>query len=359
MISIVVGAQYGGEGKGKVAAYLAMKNRPHCTLRCGGPNSSHTVVWKGRTFRLRMMPAAAVVNPKIEVCFGAGTLIHIPTLKQEARDIGYQGVLRIDNQAGIITEDIIREQREDPRYALIGSTMTGTGYASARRCLRKLKLAREFAELSGSLVNISELLQEKIAKGKHILVEGHQGYGLSNYHGDYPYTSSRDSTASSMLAEIGLGPIQKAMKVILVAKMFPTRNHPGKLDDEITTAEADALRIVEFGGGSWGVKDQRRRVGLLDFDIIKRAVVANSATEIALTGVDHYLRTFAVPQDGGAHLIQTIRDLERETGIIVQYLSGGSDTACMQEIHDLGESSSDRQLSRTLIDRYSDQGGTL
>jgi adenylosuccinate synthase len=355
MITIVVGAQYGGEGKGKIAAYLALNEKPECAIRCGGPNSSHTVVWKGKTVRLRMMPTAAVINPKIEVCFGAGALIHITTLLQECQQIGFLGDLRIDPQAGIVTEEVIKEQRQDPRYAAIGSTMTGTGYASAKRCLRSLMVARECTDLSNYLADVSILIGEKLSKNKRILVEGHQGFGLSNYHGDYPYTSSRDSTSSSMLAEIGIGPIQKDMKVVLVAKMFPTRNHAGKLEEELTPAQVNALEIFEFGGGSWGIKDRRRRVGLLAFEIIKRAVGANSATEIAITGVDNFLRAFSKSKDGIAHFIQTTKDLERTTGAPVRYLSWGPDTTSTLDLRNTADVARIRELKTdpgAVIDEY-------
>ena len=226
MITIVVGAQFGGEGKGKIAAYLAYRDRPNVACRCGGPNSSHTVVWKGKQYRLRMLPTAAVINPKIDVYFGAGTFVHPPTLFSEMAEIKFQGRLVIDPRAGVITEDIIRAQRRDPRYSTIGSTLTGTGYASALRCLRSLKLAKDSPEISQSSVQLSDVsfaVSDVLKNRGSVLVEGHQGFGLSNYHGDYPYTSSRDSTASSMLAEIGLGPRQDNMRIVLATKIFPTR----------------------------------------------------------------------------------------------------------------------------------------
>jgi adenylosuccinate synthase len=332
MITIVVGAQFGGEGKGKVAAYLASKHRPDCTCRCGGPNSSHTVVWNGRTFRLRMMPAAAVVNPHVDVCFGAGTLLHLPTLFEEIKEIGFDTQhLFIDPQAGIVTEDIISAQRNDDRYKVIGSTLTGTGYASAIRCMRGLDLASGFPETSSYLADVSAKLTRIVNQGGSILIEGHQGFGLSNYHGDYPYTSSRDSTAASMLAEVGLGPIQRDMEVALVAKLFPTRNHAGYLDAEMALKDADALGIFEFGGGSWNIKDRRRRVGLLDFDIIRRAAIANSASYIVLTGYDYFQKAFANADDSVAEFQKIRTGIESAASAHIRYLSHGPETMDMLE----------------------------
>lgn len=329
MITIVVGGQYGGEGKGKVSAYIASSETVHVACRCGGPNSSHTVLWQGKTFRLRMMPTAAVVNPKVDVFFGAGTLIHIPTLLRERDEIGHRGELVIDRRAGIITEEIVQNQRKDERYNAIGSTLTGTGYATAMRSLRTLKLAAEFSDIREFVNDLAPFLQKAVQTDKHILLEGHQGYGLSNYHGDYPYVSSRDSTAGSMLAEVGLGPRFKNLRVVLAAKMFPTRNHQGNLNDEMSAEDADLIGITEYGGGSWGIPDVRRRVGYIDLPFLSRSAFANGATEIALTGVDYFARSLAnetsassIPGD----LEKVIAMVKQQTRTPVRYLSTGPET---------------------------------
>lgn len=288
MITLVVGAQYGGEGKGKISAFLAWRHRFDVACRCGGPNSSHTVVHNGREFRLRMMPAAAVIRRDIDVYFGAGTLIHWPTLEAEMAETDFKGRLLIDPNAGVVTQEIVDEQRQDDRYGAIGSTLTGTGYAASLRSLRKLELAKDFSELKEyTHSSVSTQLRSDILEKRSVLVEGHQGYGLSNYHGDYPFTSSRDSTASEMLSELGLGPNQEKMRIVLATKIFPTRNHAGHLGDELCEADADALGIKEYGGGAWGIPNRRRRVSTFDTDLVVRAAFANSATEIALTGADY------------------------------------------------------------------------
>ena len=330
MITIVVGAQYGGEGKGKVAAYIAFKEKPQIACRCGGPNSSHTVRFDGRVFKLRMMPTAAVVDPGVTVVFGAGSLIHIRTLLDEAALIGFKGRLCISPQAGIVTDEIVERQRQDQRYEHIGSTLTGTGYASAERSLRRLLLARDFKELTPYLVDTEMLLWEATSAGSDILIEGHQGYGLSNYHGDYPFVSSRDSTAAGMLSELGLGPIQKNLRVVLAVKMFPTRNHNGQLGEEVSEEEAGKLGIFEFGGGSWGIDNRRRRVALFDHQIVARAAKANSATEIAITGADYFQKSVANTtklDPDNIELREFIRFVRDMTATEIRYVSTGADTA--------------------------------
>lgn len=288
MITIVVGAQYGGEGKGKISALLAKESRFDIVCRTGGVNSSHTVQISGRTYRLRMLPTSSVVDNTAHIVFGAGSLIHIKTLLEEIKLTGFPvDRIFVDPRAGIVTEECVDRQRADHRYSQIGSTLTGTGYASAERCMRRLPLAREFPEMRNFMLDTVALLYKSAQHRKRILLEGHQGAGLSNYHGDYPYVSSRDCTAAALLSEVGLPP-SGSVQTVLVVKLFPTRNHNGDLPNELTAQEACALGINEHGGGSWGIEDRRRRVGRLNYDDIRRAVLLNGPRWIALTGLDYF-----------------------------------------------------------------------
>src|SRR5688572_21131628 len=115
MITMVVGAQYGGEGKGKVCAYLASRARYRVACRCGGVNSSHTVVdAKGHTIKLRMIPAAAVIDSNVEIVYGAGALIHVHTLLSEISELNIDPKrVKIDPRAGVVTAALIERQRRD------------------------------------------------------------------------------------------------------------------------------------------------------------------------------------------------------------------------------------------------------
>lgn len=333
MITIVVGGQFGGEGKGKITALLSRLNSYDVVCRTGGVNSSHTVVDGSRKFKLRMIPAASVYNSDADIYYGAGSLIHLATLQSEIAALSIDPVrVHIDPNAGIVTDECVNAQRADRRYDKIGSTMTGTGYATARRAMRTLPLAREFrAELSAAGYNISDvvrLLHEHRVVGRDILIEGHQGTGLSNYHGDYPYTSSRDASASALLSEIGLA-WSTDIEVVLAIKAFPTRNHAGKLADELDPETVKRLGIVEFGGGSWGIEDNRRRVGMIDLDLVKRSVVINNPKYIALTGVD-YLEKYSEIKyskfEYADNILSLISSIESHTETKVALTSNGADT---------------------------------
>lgn len=351
MLTIIVGAQYGGEGKGKVCAYLAKRNQYGAVSRCGGVNSSHTIVEGGRSYRLRLLPAAAAVGHPAHILFGAGTLLHVPTLFQEIDQLGVNPrTIMIDPQAGVITEECVQAQRQDERYAELGSTLTGTGYASARRCVRALPVAREFPELQPMLGRVSNMLLTVLDRRRdnNVLVEGHQAYGLSNYHGDYPYTSSRDCTAAALLSELGIGPAASELRIVLVVKCFPTRNHGGHLEHEMSVDDADKLDIREFGGGSWGIEDNRRRVGVVDFDLIARAARANSATEIAVTGADYLDRSLRGASEATAltkQVLDFIDTVEKAAHARVTMVSTGPETDSMIDL------SSFRQVNkRTSVD---------
>lgn len=332
MLTLVVGGQYGGEGKGKVCAFLGRDLQYDYVCRTGGVNSSHTVVDRGRKWRLRMMPASCVVSRSPTVLFGAGSLLHLPTLFEEAALLGYDlSKIVIDPHAGVITEDIIERQRSDPRYAHIGSTLTGTGYATAARAMRELPLAMSIPSLRPHLQDVADILDGALRNRNSVLVEGHQGMGLSNYHGDYPFTSSRDCTSSALLSEIGVGP-RAPLRIILAIKLFPTRNHAGALPNEMPEHEANSLGVYEFGGGSWNIADRRRRVGIFDIREVRRAVRLNSATCIALTGFDYlhpHLKDCSsleeLPVDVRDHL-DSLSDL---FGAPIAFVSTGPETNSM------------------------------
>ncbi|MEQ8964873.1 MAG: adenylosuccinate synthetase [Azospirillaceae bacterium] len=329
MITIVVGGQYGGEGKGKVCAFLARNENFEIVCRCGGINSSHTIVQNDRAYRFRMLPTA-VSEARPKIVFGPGSLLHIPTLLKEMSDWNvHKDDVLIDPLAGIVSEECIKAQRQDSRYQTIGSTLTGTGYATAERAKRRLKLARDYQEISAMLGCTRNFLYRAAEQNKRILLEGHQGALLSNYHGDYPFTSSRDSTAAAMLSEVGLG-LRWKYDVVLVIKAFETRNHVGKLRNEIAADKALRMGIKEVGGGSWGIADRARRVGMFDHEVLQTAVQLNTPNRIALTGVDYLFPSMkdATSADVEVADFETfLKSIQGWAGVAVEIVTTGPETA--------------------------------
>ena len=287
-VTIVVGGQYGGEGKGNITAYLALKDKADILVKTGGSNSAHYFGKRSDLWKVRMMPSGSNFGPQL-IVFPPGCLIHPPTLFKELNLLTYQNKIIIDPNAGIIKQSHIDSQQNNSFYNEVGSTKTGTGAASADRSRRTLTLAKNEASLKDYITDTAEKLFFEIKEGKKIIVEGCQSFGLSNYHGDYPYVTSRDTTAGALIGQIGIG-FKNINCIIQVIKCFPTRNQGGygKLSKEINLKRSPyALEhLKEMGGGSYDGVDSVRRVALFDFEVVEKGILANTPDILALTGLD-------------------------------------------------------------------------
>ena len=156
------------------------------------------------------------------------------------------------------------------------------GPANADRALRKLKLAKDVPEVSLFLEDISNSINYSIDNKENVIIEGTQGTFLSLYHGMYPFVTSKDVTASAICSDVGVGP-KKIDDVLIVFKSYVTRVGEGPLANEISTKnEAKGKNWLEFGS----VTGRQRRSAPFDFNLAKKSVQINSATQIALTKLD-------------------------------------------------------------------------
>ena len=281
MLQVVVGGFFGDEGKGKIVSYLAIKDDIEIAVRTGAVNAGHTVVYNGRVFKLRIVPSA-FVNRKTKLLIAPGALIRLDILEREIEETATGDRLFIDYNTGVIVEDHIKAELTD-RYLseIIKSTKQGVGAAMADRVLRRLRLAREYIELKKFLIDVPLTVNEDLERGSNVVIEGTQGTFLSLYHGTYPYVTSRDTTASGVLSEVGIGP-KRADEVILVFKSYVTRVGAGPLEGELSEEEAERLGLVEYAT----VTGRRRRSALFNFNLARRAVMLNSPTQIAITKID-------------------------------------------------------------------------
>jgi adenylosuccinate synthase len=291
-ITVVVGGQYGGEGKGKTVAHLCRNRGFDVAVRCGGPNSGHTITLNGRQVVLRQVPAG-VVNPRTKLLLAAGCLLDQDVLFKEIELFSLNpNRLKIDRNAVIIKKDYAQKEKEAQLDNEIGSTCTGTGFAVSKRALRKkdVKLAKDTPSLKPYLTEVSKEIMSCHISGKRIVVEGTQGFGLSVYHSPYyPYATSRDTTASGFLSEAGISPLAVS-DIIMVLRTFPIRvgGKSGPLPQEIT------WKVIQFESRYpyepkefTTVTKKLRRVARFDVEIVKTAAVANMPTQIALMGVDY------------------------------------------------------------------------
>jgi len=321
---VTIGGFYGDEGKGKIIAYLAINDKYNLAARGGvGPNAGHTFVQNNKEYKVRMLPSA-VLNKDTKLLIGAGVLVEPNTLLKEINTFDAIDRTFIDFQCGIIEQHHQERDKQDNHLKeTVGTTGTGTGPANADRALRKLKLAKDIPEVALFLEDISNSINYSIDNKENVLIEGTQGTFLSLYHGIYPFVTSKDVTASAICSDVGVGP-KKIDDVLIVFKSYVTRVGEGPLANEIGTKEAKEKNWLEFGS----VTGRERRAAPFDFNLAKKSIRINSATQIALTKLD-----IIFPECKGVkeyskltkEAIKFIENIESEAGIPVTIIGTGAE----------------------------------
>jgi len=279
--TVVVGGFFGDEGKGKIISYLAIKDNPTIIVRGGaGPNAGHTIRDGNKVYKVRMLPSG-FLNKNAKVMIGPGVVINPEILKKEITDFEVSGRALIDKHCGIIEKTHLVRDSKGELKDKIGSTGSGTGPANADRAMRVLNLAKDFDSLSSLITDVPQEINNALSKNEHVLVEGTQGTFLSLWHGTYPFVTSKDVTASGICADVGLGPT-KVDEVIVVFKSYVTRVGTGPLEKELSLEEAEKKGWSEFGT----VTGRQRRAADFDFDLARRAIMLNGATQISITKLD-------------------------------------------------------------------------
>lgn len=279
--TVVVGGFFGDEGKGKIISYLAIKDNPKIIVRGGaGPNAGHTIRDGDKIYKVRMLPSG-FLNKNAKIMIGPGVVVDPDVLKDEIKNFDASGRSFVDKHCGIIEESHLARDSKGELKEKIGSTGSGTGPANSDRAMRTLKLAKDFDSLSSLIVDVPEEINSALATNENVLVEGTQGTFLSLWHGTYPFVTSKDVTASGICADIGLGPT-KVDEVIVVFKSYVTRVGTGPLQNELSPEEAEKKGWSEFGT----VTGRQRRAADFDFDLARRAIMLNGATQISITKLD-------------------------------------------------------------------------
>jgi adenylosuccinate synthase len=279
--TVVVGGFFGDEGKGKIISYLALKDNPSIVVRGGaGPNAGHTVKDGDRTYKIRMLPSG-FLNKKSKVMIGPGVVINPDVLLKEINDFDVSNRAFVDRNCGVIEQTHLTEDSKGRLKDTIGSTGSGTGPANAERAMRTLKLAKDFESLSSYLEDVPTAVNNALDSNENVLVEGTQGTHLSLWHGTYPYVTSKDVTASAICSDIGLGP-KKVDEVMVVFKSYVTRVGTGPMENELTPEETSKKGWDEVGT----VTGRQRRAAEFDFNLARKAIMLNSATQIAITKLD-------------------------------------------------------------------------
>ena len=280
-LTVVVGGFFGDEGKGKIISYLAKKDNPTIVVRGGaGPNAGHTIKDGNTTYKVRMLPSG-FLNKNARVMIGPGVVVDPQVFLKEIQEFGVSGRVFLDNLCGIIEQNHLDQDSKGRLKEKIGSTGSGTGPANAERAMRTLKIAKDIETLSSYIKDVPDEINSALKNKEEVLVEGTQGTHLSLWHGTYPFVTSKDVTAAGICADVGLGP-KNVNEVLIVFKAYLTRVGTGPMPGELGAEETEKKGWAEFGT----VTGRPRRAAEFDFNLAQRAVMLNSATQIAITKLD-------------------------------------------------------------------------
>ena len=331
--TVLIGAQWGDEGKGRVADWLAEQ----CDVMAryaGGDNAGHTVKVGTREFKLHLVPSG-VVHADVRCVLGSGMVINPLRLVEELDMLAGQGVdispqrIHLSVRAHVITPGHLALDGASERArgsSSIGTTRRGIGPAYMDKAARTglltgqmrdpeqftaqvqasleqanalltglyglepvdaKGLAAQYGEaaarLAPYLADTTTLLHDLLGQGQHLLCEGAQGTLLDLDHGHYPYVTSSSATVGGALTGLGIGP-QQITRVVGVAKAYCTRVGNGPFPTELLDDTGERLRAA---GHEYGTTTGRpRRCGWLDAVALRYAARVNGFTELVITKLD-------------------------------------------------------------------------
>ena len=312
---VIIGAQWGDEGKGKIVDYLA-QDAKHVVRYAGGPNAGHTIVVDGKKFALHQVPSG-ILYPNKTVFLGAGMVLDPEAFFDELQmlkdnGIDWEGRVFISDRTQIILPRYRRmdKERDAQRKRPIGTTGRGIGIAYSEKAQRDgLRLAdldwdEKMSEYDGEdkayldkykdrLLAMRVDLTERMwaVRNDNILFEGAQGAMLDIDSGTYPYVSSGASCAAGAATGCGIGP-HDIDKVMGVFKAYETRVGNGPMPSEFNEADASESELCKYvrdTGNEYGVTTGRaRRCGYLDLVALRYACRVNSIDGLVLTHIDIY-----------------------------------------------------------------------
>ena len=297
LVDVVVGGQYGSEGKGNIVGHIAPEY--DLLIRVGGPNAGHSVYAEPAPEKYYHLPSGTRRAPNAKLLLGPGAVIYPPTLLKEIQKHEVSAVrLSIDPQAMIISDDDIKSEAE--HFKNISSTAQGVGVASAQKILGRSEykdskskhLAKDNDLLKAYIRDAHEIIANAFLQGQHIMLEGTQGTSLSLHHGEYPHVTSRDTTVSGCLSDAGIAP-KSVRRIVLVCRSYPIRvgGPSGDMGLEVSLeaiANRSGISLKELEKTERTTTTNRqRRIAEFDWEQFKRSVQLNGPTDIALTFVDY------------------------------------------------------------------------
>lgn len=310
---VIIGAQWGDEGKGKIVDYLA-EDAKYVVRYSGGPNAGHTIVVDGKQFALHQVPSG-ILYPEKKVFLGAGMVIDPEALFNELamlkeNGINWEGRVFISDRAHLILPKYrsMDKERDASRKRPIGTTGRGIGIAYSEKSHRDgLRLAdldwkEKIADLDAEDLDYLNKYRDQLLSMRvdltskmweyrkdNILFEGAQGAMLDIDSGTYPYVSSGASCAAGAATGCGIGP-HDLDHILGVFKAYETRVGNGPMPTEFNeTSEGELCQYVRDTGREYGVTTGRaRRCGYLDLVALRYACRVNSLNSLVLTHLDIY-----------------------------------------------------------------------
>jgi len=299
---VIVGLQWGDEGKGRIVDLYAADYDVVARF-AGGDNAGHSIVVGDRELALRIVPSG-VMHPHVELFVGGGTVVNLQTLIGELDALAAIGIdtsrVKVSDRAHVVFPYHVSRDAasERERANAIGTTGRGIGPAYvdrvARTGIRFADLLRGVTDadretgaaterLTPHVVDGVAYMQERLAGGKRVLLEGAQGSLLDVGYGTYPFVTSSHTIAGGACTGLGIGP-SAIGRVIGVLKAYCTRVGAGPMPSELRDERGQRLRGQ---GGEFGtVTGRPRRCGWLDAVAAKYAVALNGLTSAVITKLD-------------------------------------------------------------------------
>jgi adenylosuccinate synthase len=298
-LTVLVGGQYGSEGKGAIAKHVANNYNVH--VRVGSPNAGHTIYWDGAKHVMQSIPCGWI-NPNAQIVIGRGALLNMKQFMKELVHIltyypDFLGRLYIDPEAGILSEKFHEQEggTEGEMHRRIGSTGEGVGPARVARINRDPSEFKQFKDVAAEyglemcmVENTPKLLAQWQDGGDNILIEGTQGSALSLLHSHWPYCTSIDTNAAGIISEVGIAP-SRVTDVLMVVRTYPIRvaGNSGYMKNEISWEELNKRMGTTIQPEKTTVTKKVRRIAEWDNELFYQSYILNAPTEIALTFADY------------------------------------------------------------------------
>jgi len=327
--TLILGLQWGDEGKGKIVDALCKEGSLVCRFQ-GGHNAGHTIKVDGSQKVLHLIPSG-IMHSSSSCIIGNGVVISLPALKEEIEMLSNSGIsfknrLYISNDCPLILPTHIAIDQVRDKHEGIGTTGRGIGPAYEDKVGRRSLKFGDLADLELHRSKISELvkyhnqlltkiydstpidinlvmeeltsfrklqtnfgcdtykiLHKSIEEKKEIIFEGAQGSMLDIDHGTYPYVTSSSTTAGGVSSGLGVGPKQ-INKILGITKAYTTRVGEGPFPTELF--DEDGATLAKIGHEFGATTGRPRRCGWLDLHALKKIIFINSVTELCITKLD-------------------------------------------------------------------------